>query len=201
MKLTELKVIYICPDHNDKYHTRKLHMESLLRKIGFKDITHYKSSTESYPDCLAKANIDILTQYMDEPILLLEDDIEFTGVMDFELPDDADAIYFGLSKCGGSKTINLWEGSSKFKTYSESLVRVENMLATHAILYISSKYKKTIIDLLHKYIGTKYNTDVLISRIQSDYNIYALKKPIFYQSNKFNHPHDLETVTKFIIDM
>ena len=201
MKITELKAIYICPDHNEKYHNRKLHMESLLHTLGFKHVIHYKSTSESYPVCLVNATKDILTKYMDEPILLLEDDIEFTGIIDFEIPTDADALYFGLSKCGGSKTINLWEGSSQFTPYSEDIVRVQNMLGAHAILYLTPRYKQAVFNILDAYKNTMYVNDVLISRIQSDYNIYALKKPVFYQANKFNHPHDLEAVTKFIIDL
>jgi hypothetical protein len=201
MKITELKVIYICPDHNEKYHTRKLHMDTLLHKIGFTDIVHYKSSTEKYPACLVNATNDILTKYINEPILLLEDDVEFTGVIDFEVPDNADAIYFGLSKCGGSKTINLHDGPSIFEAYSRDTVRVLNMLGGHAILYISPQYKKAVIDIFDRYKNTSYYNDILLSRIQANYNVYALKKPVFYQANKFNQPHDLEAVTKFIIDI
>ena len=32
MKLQELKVIYICPEHNEKYQKRKAHMQALLEK-------------------------------------------------------------------------------------------------------------------------------------------------------------------------
>ena len=78
MRLQDFKVVYICPDHNDKYHARKVHMETLLTDLGFKDIVHYKSGTYSYPKCLNDATVDILTTYRYEPILVLEDDVEFT---------------------------------------------------------------------------------------------------------------------------
>ena len=95
MRIQDLKTIYICPDHNEKYHARKLHMDSLLTELGFKDFTHYKSGTEAYPRCLSIATIEILKQYPNIPILLLEDDIEFNGIDEFDFVDDADAIYFG----------------------------------------------------------------------------------------------------------
>lgn len=60
MKITDLKVVFSCPDHNEKYNMRRQHMEQLLKNIGFTQIEHYKSSTENYPDCLNKANIEIL---------------------------------------------------------------------------------------------------------------------------------------------
>lgn len=62
--------LYICPDHNEKYHTRNLHMDNMLDTIGFKDFTHFKSSTENYPTCLNKATIDILENNLDNPILI-----------------------------------------------------------------------------------------------------------------------------------
>ena len=74
MKISELKVILICPDHNEHYHYRKVKTLELLKKLGCKDVIHYKSGTEDYPNCLRKANIDILKKYIDEPILIVEDD-------------------------------------------------------------------------------------------------------------------------------
>jgi hypothetical protein len=64
MRIQDFKVVYICPDHNEKYHARKVHMDTMLAELGFKDIVHFKSGTEGYPKCLANANVDILTQYM-----------------------------------------------------------------------------------------------------------------------------------------
>jgi hypothetical protein len=196
MKLTDLKVVYICPDHNEKYHQRKIHMDILLQNIGFTDIVHYKSGTEAYPACLVNATIDILQTYMDTPFLLLEDDVEFTEGTDFDMPPEADAIYFGLSKCGGSAVRNLWEGMARFTPFSSSQVRVMNMLGGHAICYISPLYKQAVIDILSQYVGTPYYNDVLMSRIQSKHMVLAQKHPFFYQSNKFNVA-DLEGSTKF----
>jgi hypothetical protein len=198
MKITDLYVVYICPDHNPKYAARKTHMDTMLRSIGFQHIEHYKSGTENYPDCLSLATIDILTKYMDRPVLFLEDDVEWTGVTEFEMDPSADAIYFGLSRCGGSKTRNHWEGQSQFTPHSETLARVQNMLGAHAILYITPAYKQAVINALKAHMGVKYNGDVLMSRLQSNFTVLALKKPAFFQSNKFNTA-DLEKVTRFSI--
>ena len=188
MDITHLKVVYICPDHNSKYNSRKEHMETLLKGLGFKTIIHFKSESENYPKCLINATIDILTTYMNEPVLILEDDIEFTGVRKIDIPENTDAIYLGLSIYGGHKTENMHEGSSKFAPYSENQVRVLNMLTTHAILYISPAYKQAVINILSSIKdNTNYYNDVLISRIQSKFIILANKKPSFYQSHKFNN--------------
>lgn len=198
MKLTDLKVIYICPDHNEKYHERKLHMDALLQRLGFNDIVHYKSGTEAYPACLVNATIDILQTYMDISFLLLEDDVEFTEGCEFDLPEEADAIYFGLSKSGGSPYLNLCEDSAIHIPYSKTQSRVLNMLGGHAILYITPRYKQALIKILTHFKGTPYYNDVLMSRIQHKFMVLAQKKPFFYQSSKFNKENQ-EEVTKITL--
>jgi hypothetical protein len=201
MRIQDFKVIYICPDHNEKYHTRKIHMHKRLTELGFKDIIHYKSGNEHYPVCLTKANIDILSKYMDEPILVLEDDLEFTDSFEFELDNGIDAIYFGLChlKYDFDKKTHIYP--SIFDHYSTKQVRVLNMLCTHAIFYISKEYKKAVIDILQNNLTTPH--DISICSIQKDFLILANMRPLCYQSAIFNpckpHEFDIEKMTKFMI--
>ncbi len=199
MKLTDLKVVYICPDHNEKYHSRKLHMDTLLKQIGFHDITHYKSGHEGYPDCLSSATVHILQTYMHEPVLILEDDVDFTGMCEFYMDASADAIYFGLSRYAGSATVNHWEGLASFAPVAEpSQVRVLNMLSAHAVLYISPAYKQAVIDIFTANKGVAYYNDVLISRLQPRFWVLANRMPSFYQSDRLNSA-PLEAATRFTI--
>lgn len=200
MKLQDLCIVFICPDHNEKYHERKLHMETLLKNLGCKYVTHYKSGTENYPACLTSATIDILESHMDIPVLILEDDVEFTGVDTFELDTDVDAIYLGLSVYGGHPIENSRYGTACFTTYSDRQIRVLNMLSSHAIMYISPRYKRAVIDLLSPYKDISYYNDVLLSRIQENYHILANKKPSFYQSARFNVGFNEENATKIELD-
>jgi hypothetical protein len=200
MKLTDLKVVYICPDHNEQYHERKVHMDALLQRIGFTDIVHYKSETINYPACLVNATIDILQSYMDAPFLLIEDDVEFTEGYEFDLPPEADAIYFGLSKYGGSPIHNWDQGLAIHEPFSDTQTRVMNMLTTHAIFYISQRYKQAVIDKLNQYKNIPYHTDVLMTRVQPHFMVLAQKKPFFYQANKFNGTRDMESPTKITLE-
>lgn len=200
MKLQDCKIVYICPDHNERYHKRYLHTQTLLESIGCKNVTHYKSGTEDYPRCLLKAQMTILIANMDEPVLMLEDDIDFTGVDTFDFVPDADAIYFGLSKSGGHPTKNLDFGSAIIEPYSDNQVLVKNMLATHAILYISKEYKQAIINLFLEYFNITHHTDVLISRIQTNYKILANKRPQFFQSVRYNDGMHIQNWTNVVIN-
>ena len=205
MKITDLKVVYICPNHNEKYQKRKVYMDTLLASNGFKDVVHYTSGSESYPNCLSLATIDILNMYMDKPVLIIEDDVEIINIVDFDFIPEADAIYFGLSKWAGHKTENHFEGHSIFEKYSKNQVRIINMLSTHAILYISRPYKEAIIHAMNEAARTKSYNDIMMSRIQNKFQVLANTVPTFYQSLKFNqeqtNPHNnVETSTKITID-
>jgi hypothetical protein len=171
-------------------------MDTLLAKIGCKDVTHYKSGTEAYPDCLSIATINILKENMNTPVLIIEDDVEYDGIDTVDMGEGVDAVYLGVSAYGGSKTINRWEGKSQYSAHSDSQVRILNMLSTHAILYISPAYKQAVIDTLTKNMGAKYYNDVLMSRLQPNYMILANKKPPFYQSAKFNTTKHEENATR-----
>lgn len=183
MRIQDLKTVYICPDHNEKYHERKLHMDALLTSLGFKEFSHYKSGTDAYPKCLTDAVIDILTQHLNEPILILEDDIEWNKIDEFDFVEDADAIYLGNSRSGGHPTSNIHFDQCKFEPYSKTQVRVLNMLGGHAIIYASTPFKTVVIESLR---DSTTNHDILLSRLQSSFKVLANKKPVFFQSAKFN---------------
>lgn len=185
-KLRDLRTVFICPDHNEKYKARKEHMFLLLK--DYTTAKHFRSGTEQYPRCLMQAFIDILEAHMDdEPLLLLEDDVAFVGGRDeVEIPEGADAVYLGLSIFRGSRTINHSEGLHELSAFSATQVRVLNMLATHAIVYVSKAYKQAVVNALRPYLGVEYHSDVLISRLQPSFTILANKRPSFYQSSEFN---------------
>lgn len=197
MRIQEFKVVYICPDHNEKYHARKVHMDSMLATIGFTDIVHYKSGTAAYPKCLNDATIDILTTYRNEPIILLEDDVEFTGVDQFEFVHGADAIYFGISRCASHPVLEINSGVCSFRPYSDTQVRILNMLSAHAILYITPRYKDAVCEKLRTTTG--FN-DIAMSRIQPLYRILANKTPSFFQSAAFNSPGHRNEYTLFRLE-
>ena len=202
MKLVDIPVIFICPDHNEKYHARKEHMVELLTKIGFKSITHHKSGNQSYPTCLLEAFIDILKMYLDDtPIIVIEDDVEpfldLKSETEFFMPEDTDAFYMGFSHSGGSKTLNSHEGSSKIKKIDQTHIRILNMLTAHAILYKSRRYKQRVINELTNLLDKPfYHSDVIIARLQPEYNVYGYHYPLFYQSAKWGNVQYTEDATK-----
>jgi hypothetical protein len=203
MKLVDIPVVFICPDHNEKYSARKEHMLELLGKIGFKSITHHKSGNQAYPTCLLKAFIDILKMRMDDnPIIIIEDDVESFTDLNSEteviMPADTDAFYLGFSRSGGHKTLNSHDGWSQVQKITDTHIRIFNMLTTHAILYKTKRYKERVMDELFNLLNKPlYHSDVIIARIQREYNIYGYYYPLFYQSVKWGNPQHTEDFTRF----
>lgn len=206
MKLTDIPVIFICPDHNEKYSQRKEYMFGLLHKLGFNDVTMFKSENGQYPTNTTKAERDILNERMnDEPFILLEDDVELSEWadldMEFDIPVDADAFYIGFSRYGGSLTANHSNGYNtvEIEHINETFIRVLNMLSAHGIIFISKKYKQQVSDTLTHYLDNDpyHFADILMARHHKNFNIYGYKYPIFYQSDKFENPPDVKDATNF----
>ena len=181
-----VKIVFICPDNSPKYTGRKLTMLWMLQTIGFTNIEHFKSDDIPYPRCLVKATLDILKKYIDEPIILLEDDVAYTDHCMFEIPDDTDAFYLGLSECAAHPVHEHNSGVSEIEYYSPHTVRVKNMLSAHAVFYKTRRYKEAVIERMERALALNLTNDVSFTRLQPFFNIYAGVIPMFYQSRAFN---------------
>jgi hypothetical protein len=183
-----VKVVFICPDNSPKYTARKHTMLWMLEAIGFpaERIEHFKSDPIPYPACLVKATRDILEKYIDEPVLLLEDDLAYTNQCMFEIPENTDAFYLGLSECAAHPIYNYNHGRSQFEYVTPNTVRVLNMLSAHAVLYKTRRYKEAVIQGMDQALRTGFINDIMLTRLQPSFQIYAGVKPMFYQSRVFN---------------
>lgn len=168
----------------DKHKDRNVDMIQLGKDVGFKEYSRLPGVAmpkKPMAGC-AKSHYNIL-QNMNEPTIILEDDCVIKNdSYIIEIPDDADALYLGLSGWGflnsQSKLNNLeYERHEKF----QGIYKINGMLATHAILYISPEY----IDLARKIAkwsgDNNQHIDQGFALVQKYFNIYALKKPVFYQ--------------------
>jgi len=182
--LKEIQTYYInLTQHTDKRDS----IERLLKELKIKHSQRLKGSV--YPEnpiagC-SRAHYHAI-QPERVPFLLLEDDVFVyndrwnEGII--EVPDDADALYLGTSTWGRMNGHN-----GEYIQYDEvkdhpGLLRIYNMLATHAILYLSQDYAKMIKRVAHHtgYVIENYN-DVGFAEIQRYFNVYSLDKPIFAQ--------------------
>jgi hypothetical protein len=182
--LREIPVVWINLDSATKNAEI---MQDRLNKHGFK-YTYRKSARiipcpeDTIPTNLhyvgcAQSHIDILddTNYS-TPLLILEDDVEFTPAFKpiLEIPDDSDCVYLGVSS-----------GNPNYQTkkYGD-YYRIGGILATHAILYVTEEYRSKMSEVSKFCINViKQPLDMGASSIQFENKVYTPIYPYFYQSD------------------
>lgn len=139
-----------------------------------------------------------LLQTVKPPVLILEDDIGVTKDFDpiLEIPQEADAVYLGVSKFGFVRTrpdVGLHRVVLASK-YTPEYKRPLNMCSTHAILYLSEDYVEASRIKIYEcltIIGMAF--DLGLASIHKDHLILTPNSPFFYQlGQKENTLFDLE---------
>lgn len=132
--------------------------------------------------------VEIAIQNDEYPYLILEDDVDvFNKDFLIEIPDDADAMYLGLSRFGldlsqSPKT----QDQVIIKDFNEKNHRVINMLAIHAVLHLNKKYDLDLIEYYKMFVDDPIKfvaVDIPIIELNKKENVYALNNPIFYQND------------------
>lgn len=126
------------------------------------------------------------------PTLICEDDIALTEYYRpvIEFPDDADAVYLGLSHCSSppdNDTYTLGILSESVLGFPE-MIRLRNMLSLHAVLVCSRRFalfgvRACAYTLGHLSANSNLVWDLAFSRRLADYRAYAYKQPLFFQSS------------------
>ncbi len=181
LKLTDIPVVYINLDEATEKGER---VQKSLEQLGFKNIIRFSAHKETIGKKGCAISHVYALEEVEPPFLLIEDDClpkEF--VDEIEFPDDADAVYLGISSWGRMNS-----HSGPFVQYREveehpHLLRIYNMLSTHAILYLNSDY----IDLCRRIAYQSYliadHLDIGFAEVQRYYDIYAYDNPLFYQTS------------------
>jgi len=209
INFSEIKsYIITLPENKEKIETTRQAMQS----IGFNDPKIFLA-TKMNPGRtgLVKSfkNLFNLIKDHDEPILICEEDIEINPSYSLEavdIPDDADALYIGISKWGRSSGINpYWDKNAEsyipnkqifegivVKQVNSDIYRIYNMLSAHAVILINKEYTSFLNKAISFAEINGGHQDIVRSTTMPYWNIYALNNPIFYQ-------RDLEQHTNFKI--
>ena len=110
------------------------------------------------------------------PCCIYEDDATVSEYYTptIEVPDDADALYTGISLAG----------RPYFQRVSDSICSVKNMMSLHAVCYITKKYAIAAMMKCEQCVYLdNYPHDVGTSQIMNLYKVFACNKPYFYQSD------------------
>lgn len=184
LDLREIPVVYI---NMDKDVDKRERIENHIDRLGFK--TKIRVPGVVHEDG-ARAGC-ALAQYnalheIDPPFIILEDDatpFDYNPII--SIPDDTDALYLGISSWGRMNSHSgpfvQWE--YYFKEVDINLLRVYNMLGTHAILYLNSEYISVCEKIAYHQHNIDEHVDIGFTDIQKYYNVYAFNQPLFYQTS------------------
>jgi hypothetical protein len=200
INIPSLPAFYI--NMEDAYQ-RKNDFISWNNKLGFSNVTRITGVySEPYYVGLSKAFVNTLENgiALGEPFTVFEDDAAPTKhyVDEIEVPDDADAVYLGVSPWGFRRDQDIkgeanFNGSvfKKINKFPE-VFRIHSTLSCHAILYINKNYTKAALESYKKSIDLGHYGDAQIyfDGLFDKYNVYAVG-PFFYQHDK-NKPWVLE---------
>jgi GR25 family glycosyltransferase involved in LPS biosynthesis len=161
--------------------TERISAKTIPAPSGSKFDKHFVGCGQSHIDAL---------QSCDAPLLILEDDAQVTEDYreEIDIPHGADAIYLGWSTANKKMTV---------KNFSENLVKVTGLAAAHAILYLSKRYKDFAEGAIKIAIyEEQVPLDVALAYFQKDFNVYAVRKPYFIQSNARESLNKWESLTR-----
>lgn len=206
LNVKELKIYLISPGI-DKYKARVLTVFERLVTSGFNNIEYVKSVPGSNStDSLSRTNLEIMKKELrngcSRPFMILEDDVNILFEYDrIEVPDDADAIYFGVSQWVYPYAFNTLGNGYHIRTNSATditdtsplLTRIKGMTSAHAILFINQEYIRRFINLMTDRLSYITPHDLIFATMHASYNVYALKNPMFYQDKSLGGQ---ENVTK-----
>ena len=141
------------------------------------------------------------------PLLILEDDVGvsdcFTPVI--EVPADADAVYLGGSLYGAVDLID-YVGFTQMlaaDAVGDDLLRVYNLLSTHAILYLTETFKRAAAEsILTSLVDRDWEHDKGMAMLQETFTVYALRRPMFFQAAglQASRAEHQESVTDIVLE-
>jgi hypothetical protein len=143
------------------------------------------------------------------PLLILEDDVgvseSFQPIL--EIPPDADAVYLGASIYGAVDLVD-YVGFTHMLAADEvegypNLLRVYNLLSTHAIVYLTERFKAAAAEAIVRSLADRdWEHDKDMARLQETCTVYAVRRPMFFQAARLQRPpgpHQ-EEVTNIVLE-
>lgn len=183
----------------DKWNKRRSSVRSVLHRRGFTDYefvygvsgpTPIAACAMSHAIAVSKA----LERKPFRPFLLLEDDVVDERQVStlIEMPDDADAFYLGISTAGVDVNpspeapyihkLNGTYASLPRDDENIDFLQVYNMLSAHAVIIASERFARNWLICVTECLSRQIPFDIFVALTHAYFNVYALKRPLFYQS-------------------
>lgn len=194
--LREIPVVWINLDR-DTDNAKK--MVDQFNEYGFKQHIRFSGLTPDkiqppppsawYGFGCGMSHVKILETYKDIPLLILEDDAKITKDFNpiLEIPEGVDSVYVGTSS-----------GNPYYmaKEYNQNFFRIGNVLSTHAVLYLTEKFKTAVAEVTKMFVYQYQKpVDIGVASILQHFKVLAPKKPYFVQADERNSNNKWEYIT------
>lgn len=175
---------------------RRAHMESLTSDLGLQATFHTGPEMSPGRFGCGLAHLGALLRYGTElPLLVLEDDVKVTEDYRpvFDVPADADMVYLGCSSCGVSPDYPAGvDGLLVCEDIDDDYLRLFNMTAMHAVLYMTPESVQTVVDAtLFALTYSFYPHDMEVSLALPKVQAIAPQAVPFYQAAEFQTSAEL----------
>ena len=187
MDIRTIDIVYLHGPHRPE---RREHMEKILKEAGLGGEC-FIGVCDQGAKSGAMSWIKLLESRLAgdfRPFICLEDDCSATPWFrtGISVPDDADGVYLGISAYGLHPMTNLGYPQVQMAPVNSELVRIYNMLSTHAILFMTRAWAQNCLECVRQAPDSDLpgSWDIPIARSMANYKVYALKKPLFYQDAK-----------------
>jgi hypothetical protein len=180
INLTNIPVYYVNLEGED---VKRENTESMLKNLGFKYVHRFDAIRHEAGRIIgcARSHYEILKNEK-PPFIILEDDCSLNKefVSEIEVPDNADALYLGISHWG--RYLNHSGPYVHCTKVDDNIVRVHNMLATHAIMYLSDSYTEMCKRVAYHFgYEVENHLDIGFAEIHRFFNVYSFDEPLFRQ--------------------
>lgn len=180
ISLIDIPVYYINLEGEDE---KRKNTESMLKNLGFKYVERFNAIRHEAGRIIgcARSHYEILKN-IEPPFIILEDDCALNKefVSEIELPEDADCLYLGISHWG--RYMNHSGPFVHTTRVNDDIVRVYNMLTTHAIVYFSKEYVDICRRVAYHYgYEIENHLDIGFAEIHKLYKVYSYNEPLFRQ--------------------
>jgi len=180
INLLDIPVYYINLEEQEEKRKRT---ETMLKQIGFKTVERFSAikHREGRVIGCAQSHYKILETAI-APFIILEDDCSLNKAVPeiIEVPDNAHALYLGISHWG--RYLNHSGPYVHATKVNTDILRVYNMLATHAIMYLSQEYVD-ICKRISYHFGyeVENHLDIGFAEVHKFFNVYSFDEPFFRQ--------------------
>jgi len=170
ISLKDLKVAYI---NLEEYPNKNQTMINMLTQ-GDLDFFRVEGERSDEYDPISIAHVKALDAGAD---VILEDDCLPTSYYrdTFEVPDDADVVFLGIST--GTTGVH----TPKYEKISDDIYKLNDMTTVHAVLYVTEAGKQWLRDAHDVTAEEKIGFDMATAKLMPTANVYGLNRPLWYQ--------------------